>query len=92
METHRASRVRAWALGGRSIWGSGYIPEHRYLTTSQLSRSTGTTILVINDTCDFASTLRSCNMTVRAVALEDTHIRHEILTNITEGAVMGAIV
>ena len=31
-------------------------------------------------------------MTVRSVALDDPHIRNEILTNITEGAVMGVVV
>ena len=57
-----------------------------------MASSTGTTILVINDSFDIISTLRSCNFQVRTVALDDTHDRHETIANITEGAVMGAIV
>ena len=87
---HRGSRLRL--IGGRRVWGSGCIPSERYLTTTQIASSTGTTILVIEDPWDITSTLRSCNFTVRTVPLDDPHIRHEILVNITEGAVMGVIV
>ena len=39
-----------------------------------------------------STVLRSCGFPVRAVALNDMHVRHEVLANITEGTVMGAVV
>ena len=54
----------------RSVWGSGCIPGHHYLIDSQLERSTVNTILLINDHYDMIFTLRSCNFTVRTIALD----------------------
>ena len=84
--------MRQKTIGGRSIWGSGCLPSGRYLTTAQLASLTGTTIFAIDDSLDITSTLRSCNFTVRTVALDDPHSRHAMLVNITAGAVMGAVV
>ena len=62
------------------------------MTSSQLAGSSGNTILVVDDSLDISSTLRSCNFPVRAVSLNDPHVRHEVLANVVEGTIMGAIV
>ena len=79
-------------IGGRSIWGSGVIAPHRYLTVEMRDKSSGNTILVMNDDMDVSSTLRSCGFAVRIVAQNDLHSRHEVLASITEGTIVGFIV
>ena len=57
-----------------------------------MSRSTSTVIYLVNDYLEIASTFRSNGMTIRNVYPDDAQSRHEILTNITQGGVMGVII
>ena len=77
---------------GRSILGSGIIASHRWLTQELLNKSAGTTVYVINDFLDVSSVFRSSGIPVRLIYPSDSHSRHEVLVNITEGGVMGVVV
>ena len=68
------------------------IAPDRWLNQTFLSRSSGTTIYLINDYLEIASVFRSHGLTVRTIYLADSHSRHEVLVNITEGGVMGVII
>ena len=49
-------------------------------------------MIVIHDTLNLSTTLRSCGFAVRLVSLDDLHARHEVLANIIEGTIMGALI
>ena len=84
--------MKGTTQGGRSIYGSGIIASHRWLAQELLNKSVGTTVYVINDFLEVATVFRSSGLPVRRIYPTDTHSRHEVLVNITEGGVMAVIV
>ena len=91
-ETQTVTRKRGMTSMGRSIFGSDFIPTRRRASQAFLEIALVTTIYVVNDAWSISSSIRSGGLVASEVFLQDSHSRHEVLANVTEGAVMGIVV